>query len=186
MKRSLKENLKPSEEIWHLKEYEKLRDEIKERIILLHKTINMAIIFWLIFLLAIIGLLILDAEKSIIYTFLLIIPIIMSLLAFNYQTNQNSLESIAKYCHEKIKPKLDKKYNSYILGWEKFFAIQKRPFRFESVTKVLPFLLPLLIPIYFLIARYPLENYQIIIAVVDIVLLVIVSENFRYKLRRVK
>ncbi|MCX6811320.1 MAG: hypothetical protein NT039_01330 [Candidatus Berkelbacteria bacterium] len=188
MKENDKENLelKDGEEKWFILEFKNLRDELNDRIIFLHRTINLAIVFWVIFLLAVFALLIFNAKKELIYTFLLLIPIVMDLLAFSYQTNQNSLESIPKYFHEKIKPRLDKKYQSNILGWEKFFAQEKWPFRFESITKVFPFLLPSLIPIYFLIARYPLVEYQVIIAIIDIVLLLVVLENFRYKLRRVK
>lgn len=188
MKEIYRENLdlKDGEGRWLELEFKNLHNELTARIIYLYKTINLAIIFWVIFLLAFFGMQILGVEKKIIYTFLLIIPVIFDLVAFVYQTNQNSLESIANYFHKRIKPQLDKKYKSNMLQWEKFFAEQKRPFRYESITKVFPFILPSIIPIYLLTAKYPLEQYQIVIAIIDIVLLIIVLENFRYKFRRVR
>ncbi|MDH4358939.1 MAG: hypothetical protein OEV37_03335 [Candidatus Berkelbacteria bacterium] len=181
-----RQELKDGEEMWYILEFENLRHELSERIIFLNHTINLAIIFWVVFIVMFFGMVTLEVKKETIYTFLLLIPIVMDLLAFSYQTNQSSLESIPKYFHEQIKPRLDNKYKSNILGWEKFFAEQKKPFRVESVTKVLPFLIPSLIPIYFLVAKYPLERYQTAVAIVGIIFLLIVLENFRYKLRRVK
>lgn len=113
-------------------------------------------------------------------------PIVLCMLGYNYQSNQNSLESIPKYFFEHIKPIIEKKSNTKILGWEKYFAIQKEPFKVESVAKVFPFILPVLIPIYFLLTKFPLQDYQTIIAIVDIMFFLFMIENFRYKLRRVK
>jgi len=179
-------SLKEGEERWLVLEYKNLRHELDLRVIYLYKTINLAIFFWVVFLGMFFVFWSFGVEKKIIITFLLLVPMIIDLIAFVYQTNQNSLESIARYIHLKIKPKLDKNYGKSVLGWEKFFAREKRPFRYESVTKVFPFILPSIIPIYFLVAGYELEPYQIIIAIIDIVLLAIMLENFRYKLRRVQ
>jgi len=178
--------LKKGEEKWFKLEFNNLHNELTARIVYLYKTINLAIIIWVVFILAFFAMVILDTDKKIIYSFLLVVPIVIDLVAFVYQTNQNSLESIPRYFHLIIKPRLDKKYSRDMLQWERFFAKEKWPFRLESITKVLPFILPSIIPIYLLVEKYPLENYQTIIAWVDILLLVVVLENFRYKLRRVK
>ncbi len=180
------EKSEKGEERWFKLEFENLRHEQTARIVYLYQSINLAIIIWVIFILAFFGMLILRVEEKIIYSFLLIVPIVIDLVAFVYQSNQNSLESIANYFHEVVKPKLDRKYHRNILRWEKFFAKEKRPFRYESVTKVFPFLLPSIIPIYLLAAKYPLLPHQIALAIIDIGLLLLVIENFRYKLRRVR
>lgn len=172
-------------EIWHIREYDNLRRELTMRVKFLHQTINLAVIFWLIFLLATILFIYLGIENNLLYTFLLLIPIVFDLLALNYQSNQNSLESIARYFNEFLKPVL-RKNDQDILGWDYYFAREKVPFRFESITKVFPFVLPSLIPFYFLFAGTSLEKYQLVIVLIDIAFLVLVLENFRYKLRRVK
>lgn len=181
-----KTSLKEGEERWLVLEYESLRRELNSRVIYLYKIINLAVFLWVVFLGMLFVFWTLEVKKEIIITFLLFVPIIIDLVAFVYQTNQNSLESVARYIHFKIKPRLDKKYKVNMLGWEKFFAKEKRPFQYESVTKVFPFVLPSIIPIYLLLAGQELAPYQITLTVVDLVLLVIMIENFRYKLRRVK
>jgi uncharacterized membrane protein len=173
-------------EKWQALEFEQLRGELNNRVDFLHKSINLAIIFWLIFLIMSFFFMAIGMPKNIFYTFLLLIPVVMDLLGFNYQSNQNSLESIPRYFQYHLKPILDEKHGDGMLAWEKFFADEKFPFRFESVTKVFPFVLPSIIPFYFLFAKVPLENYQAAILAIDLILLVLMLSIFRYKLRRVK
>ena len=119
-------------------------------------------------------------------TFLLFVPILFDLLGYNYQSNQNSLESIARYIHDSIRPQVKEMSGQDILGWEKFFAGQKLPFKFESIFKVFPFVLPSFIPLALLSLRIPLTPFQRVLVWIDIVFLILLLENFRYKLRRVK
>lgn len=174
-------------EDWYALEYKQLRFELNNRVDYLHKTISLAAIFWLVFLIASISFLLLGVPKNIFYTFLLSIPIVIDLVAFNYQSNQNSLESIPRYFEYRLKPLLEKKYGKdSILGWEQYFTQEKASFKYESVTKVFPFVLPSFIPIYFLFAQIPLQNHQTTIIYVDLAMLVLMLLTFRYKLRRVK
>jgi len=173
-------------EKWDVIEYEQLRHELNSRIDFLHKTINLAVIFWLIFLIFSFFFMALGMPKNFYYTYLLLIPVVMDLLGFNYQSNQNSLESIARYFQHHLRPSLEEKHGKDILCWEKFFADDKFPFRYESATKIFPFVLPSIIPLYFLINKIPLEHYQTTILVIDLVLLALMLIIFRYKLRRVK
>lgn len=174
-------------EKWDLLEYKQLRGELNNRVSFLHNSINLAVIFWLIFLIISFLFMALGMPMNMFITFLLLIPLVMDLLCFNYQSSQNSLESIARYNEYYLKPKLEKKYATKdILGWERFFATDKEPFKIESSTKVFPFILPSIIPLYFLFARTPLLPYQIAILTTDLVFLVIILVIFRYKLRRVK
>jgi len=173
-------------EKWDALEFEQLRGELNQRIAFLHKNITLGAIFWLIFLIATFFLIVLGIEKETFYTYLLLIPIVLDLLAFNYQSNQNSLESIPRYFHYYLKPKLREKYGTEMLHWEKFFADDKKPFSIESVTKIFPFVFPSAIPLYFLFAGIQLEKYQMTILIVDLFFLALMLWIFRYKLRRVK
>jgi hypothetical protein len=174
-------------EKWDMLEYEQIHGELNNRINFLHNSINLAVIFWLILLIMSFLFMAMGMPQDMFITFLLLIPIIMDLLCFNYQSSQNSLESIARYNQYHLKPRLEEKYKTQdILGWEKFFATDKEPFKIESSTKVFPFILPSIIPLYFLFAHTPLQPLQIAILVTDLVFLAIILVIFRYKLRRVK
>lgn len=173
-------------EKWLALEFESLRGELNNRINFLHNTINLAVIFWLIFLITGFVFVTLGIDQTFFYTYLLLIPIVLDLLAFNYQSNQNSLESIARYYQYQLKPIIEKERDSDVLGWEKFFANDKIPYRFESVTKIFPFVLPSVIAFYFLFAKIPLTNYQLAILIIDLLFLALMLITFRYKLRRVK
>lgn len=173
-------------EQWQALEFKTTRNELNNRIDFLHKSINLGAIFWLIFLITTFFFIAIGLEKNFFITYLLLIPIVIDLLAFNYQSNQNSLESIPRYYYYKLKPLLEKKYGEDILEWEKYFAEDKEPFKYESVTKVFPFVLPSIIPIYFLFSGTPLNTLQIILVIIGILFLLLMLEGFRYKLRRVK
>lgn len=173
-------------EKWQSVEFKGLRGELNNRISFLHNTINLAIVFWLVFLIVGFVFIAIEMDRTFFLTYLLLIPIVIDLLAFNYQSNQNSLESIARYFQYQLKPKVEIECGSEILDWEMFFANDKVPYRFESVTKVFPFVLPSIIPIYFLSVGIQVNNYQMAILIIDIALLVLMLINFRYKLRRVK
>lgn len=175
-----------NEESWYKLEFKCLRQELKDRVIFLHKTINLAIIALMVLTIITFILIALKINRDLIHTFVLLIPIILFMIGFNYQSNQNSLESIPKYFEETMRPMLKEKYGEKILGWEKFFAQQKEPFKIESVTKVLPFLSAAVIPFYFIFAEVTLAQYQWVLVVVNIFLFIVFLENFRYKLRRVK
>jgi hypothetical protein len=171
---------------WRIKEFECLRHEMHARIKFLHQTINLAIIFWLILLIAVFYLVSRGIPRELLITLLVIAPIIFDLLCFNYQSNQNSLESIAKYIHEAVRPRVAEAGGQEILEWEKYFALLKIPFKFESSFKIFPFVLPSIIPFVLLSMKVPLNFFQYAIIVVDIIFLIFMLENFRYKLRRVK
>jgi hypothetical protein len=171
---------------WRIKEFECLRLELHSRIDFLHKTINMAVIFWLVLFITVFQMILRGLPHNYLITFLLIIPIIFDLLGYNYQSNQNSLESIAKYIHEVIRLRIKETSGQELLEWEKFFAMQKIPFKFESTFKIFPFVLPSAIPFVLLAMEVPINPFQRILVWVDLIFLVFLLENFRYKLRRVK
>lgn len=162
-----------------LNEYQVLRAEILMRANLLHQHVTVAAVTWVVLLVSsFISYSILEPELFI--SFLLFIPLVFSSLIFNYQDNQRTLERTAKYIEEVINPKFHGE-----LEWEKWFAKQKQQSQFSSSYKVLVFLLPFLIPIMVL-SYHPLNTWQTLLAIFDIVLLVMILVNFRYKLYRVK
>ena len=167
-------------------EFAALRRELDDRIRFLHHTINLAVVFWCVLLVAVFYFISCDLPRDLFITFILIIPIVFDLLGYNYQSNQNSLESIAKYIYEVVRPRAAGASGQEILKWEKYFAVQKEPFKIESSTKVFAFLLPSAIPFALLALRVPLNGFQRILVYVDIAFLLLMLENFRYKLRRVK
>lgn len=171
---------------WRMKEFEYLRLELNNRIDFLHKTITLAVIIWLVLFITFFQLILSGLSFSYLVTFLLFVPIIFDLLGYNYQSNQNSLESIPKYIHEVIRLQAKDMSGQNILGWEEFFAIQKKPFKFESTFKVFPFVLPSVIPFLLLVLGVSLNPFQRMLFWVDIIFLIFLLENFRYKLRRVK
>lgn len=171
---------------WVMREFEALRNELNDRISFLHKTINLAVVFCFVSLIAAFYFISCGLSYELLITFLLAVPIVIDLLAYNYQSNQNSLESVAKYIYEVVRPRVMEITGQDVLAWEKYFAVQKHPFRYESVLKVFPFVLPALIPALLLAFKVPLNRFQRILAWVNIAFLLIMVENFRYKLRRVK
>lgn len=163
-----------------------MRAELSERIRFLHRTITTAAVF--LFISFIVGFC-LHREgmtEGQLVTFCLGVPLVVDLLAYNYQSNQNSLESIARYIHLVVRPQVHEMAGQDILKWEEFFAAEKHPYRCESVLKVFPFVLPSLVPVSFLVLKTPMSTYQRALAWTDTVFLLIMLVTFRYKLRRVK
>lgn len=168
---------------WQMLEYQTLRSEITERIKILHYSIHLTTVLLALLIIFVFILFFLEADYNILITFLLTIPIFINLLAFNYQSNQNVLESIARYICYELKPQVN---ISEVLNWEYYFAKEKQSFKIDSATKVFPFLIPSLIPIYLLVFSQPLLSFQLFLAYFDLLLLAVMLIGFRYKLRRVK
>lgn len=160
-------------------EYLALRAEITARVRLLH-----LLLAWsagLIFVSAIFGyqLYLIGADAKQIETFLLFLPIIFSCLTFNYQANQMTLEAVAYYLRDRT-PSRD-----MAADWERHFGELKRSVQLISFLKILPLLLPQLLPIIFLIRNgWPTEFLDSILISLDLALLLLILFNFRYKLRK--
>lgn len=167
-----------------IEEFRALRKEIDSRIKILHFLISLGSIFWVIFIIA--GILLCQNYSiQIFYSFLLLIPLIFVGLTFNYQDNQRTLETTARYLEINLKPKLKVAFGDEVFGWEQWFASQKRRYRLSSSFKLFSLLVPLILPIILLIYT-SLNNFQTILATVDLLLLIVVIANFRYKLFRIK
>lgn len=162
-----------------LQEYKDLRKEIRLRVGVLYALLLLAVMLWAAFVLIGYGIFLKFGSKELI-SFSLLTPIIFSWLSFVYQDNQKTLERVAKYIEEELKPKLD---NS--IGWEQWFAQQKSFTKISSSYKVFSLLAPYVGAVYLLVGR-SLTAGQTNLALLDIFLGVIVLLNFRYKLYRVK
>jgi len=165
-----------------ISEYKKLREEITERAKMLHQMINLSVL--LLFSSAIFTFLLVffDPTFMLLRYFVLSLPIIFSLLTFNYQANQATLEAIAKYLNTDFKKNL--KIPKETIGWDDFYNEHKKQMRMASFLKVVPLLLPQLIPFLIIIlSSAPISAKEFLLFWTDIVLFIIVIYNFRYKLK---
>ncbi len=171
-------------ETTHIEEYKALRKEIVARVQFMHQTINFSIFLQTILLT--VGYFLYLRGYDIIL-FVLFVPIFLNFLTFNYQSNQMSLEAIAKYIHESLNERAKTAAKEDVVWeWERYFANHKAYYRFEAFFKVLPLIFPNIIPVALLVMRISLDPWELVLLIFDFVLLLIMIENFRYKLRRVK
>jgi hypothetical protein len=148
---------------------EKLREEITERIKILHQIINLAILLIVFALCFIVWLLTVSAKIEQIMLFVLFLPIIFAFLTFNYQANQMTLEGLAKYLKEE--------------GWESFYGQYKKGRRLTSFLKVLPLLAPQIVPLIIFPFFVKFSQFGVLI-IIDFMLLLLVFINFRYKFKK--
>ena len=162
-----------------LEEHRILRQEITERIGVLHGQLNIAAV--LLFILVVI-IWVFGVNGGTTLNWLLLesfIPFIC--LAFNYQANQMTMEAVARYIDEQLVPKMDGGF-----GWGKFWSDYKARVRLISFTKVLALILPIVsIFVWSILAWGDLTQPQKIVAVFNALLFFIGVVNFRYKYSRV-
>lgn len=142
-----------------------MRQEITERVKLLHQLIHGATLLSAFFV-AFGSWLYMNVPQEVFYWYLLFIPVVMSGVVFNYQSNQMTAEAVAGYLKE--------------VGdsWEQYYGKHKQGVQLTSFLKVTPLLFPLLLPFFV----EPLTSYQMYLKYFDIALLLFVIANFRYKL----
>lgn len=153
-------------------EYKMLRAEIKTRIKILHQTVNLAVILLAVFLVAGSGLYLASSDQLLMESYLLLLPLVFAGLTNNYQANQMTLEATARYLASAL-PRLS--------NWEEFYGRQKRQFELLSFLKTLPLFIPLTLPlVVWFIFGWP-EGKLGILAAIDLLLLILIIFNFRYK-----
>lgn len=161
------------------KEYEALRVEVSQRIKILHQTINLAILILFIFILVFIYLVIFaKLDFEIVLALLLFVPPVFSLVTYNYQANQMTLEAVARFSDMKYKRELNSKSE---LSWDDFYGKYKKPNRLTSFLKVMPLLLPQIIPILYYGSEKSWSGLDLLFWF-DLALFFICLINFRYKL----
>lgn len=169
---------------WSIAEYTALRQEIITRIKFLHQILAASVLMQVALLMFGYILYLREVELTL---YLLLVPILCNFLTFNYQSNQMSLEAISKYIHESLSPRVQKAVKKEsVLEWDKYFSVHKGHYKFEAFFKVMPLIFPNLMPFVPLFVSRPLTGWEITLLTFDFLLLVIMVENFRYKLRRVK
>lgn len=147
-----------------LEELRSMRIEILERAKALHQMINFAVWLSVVFIVATFWLVkSINPENFEVY--ILLIPMVFAGLTFNYQANQMTMEAVAGYVR-KLSP-----------GWEEYYGNHKQKFQLTSFLKILPLLVPQLLPFFFYNSRLT----QPLLWWVDVVLLFLVLFNFRYK-----
>ena len=168
---------------WSIIEYQKLKDEITQRIKILHLFILVAILFNLACLFMIFAMISSGFSIREIFVFLLFLPIIFAFLTFNYQANQMTLEGIAGYINHQLRKKISAE-DKEIVAWDVFYGQYKKKYQLTSFLKVVPLLLPMLLPIFiFFFDRAFIISFPInMLASFDLILLGLVIFNFRYKI----
>ena len=144
-----------------------MRAEVLERAKALHQMINLAVGLGAVLLVAAFWLkqILLPADFEI---FALLIPIVFASLTFNYQANQMTMEAVSGYVHG-ISP-----------GWDEYYGRHKEKVQLTSFLKIMPFLLPQLLPLFFLASW----STQPLLWGFDAILFLLVIFNFRYKILR--
>lgn len=160
-------------------DYSTLRREITERIKVLHSLLGLAVTLMMASLMF--GFLLYQwGSPGSWQTFLLFTPIIFASLTFNYQANQLTLEAISYYLRDHgTDPELDSR-------WNKFWAEAKHSVQLVSFLKVLPLLLPQLLPIILIAwhGAWPASTIDQVLTSIDLALFALIIFNFRYKFKR--
>jgi hypothetical protein len=145
------------------------RNEITGRVVVLHNQLTVAAVMALVVLLAFLWLE--DTGKE---TWLLLgsAPIFAA-LTFNYQSNQITMEAMAKYL-------MTTEYQDK--EWERYWENYKLGIRFSSVMKTMALILPQIVILIWLSFFVNLTQPQVLLVVFDWLLGVLVLLNFRYKL----
>lgn len=161
--------------------YSQMRSEIVARIKVLH-----SILLWSSMLLGAsvifaVYLSSVNASQTLIITYILSLPIVFSLIGFNYQANQMTMESVARYLKHHIETE---EPEAEFLSWEMFYASQKSKYELVSFLKVVPILMPQLLPIAVIVFLGELPNlvFQQWLIAIDLALFVLLIFDFRYKI----
>lgn len=163
--------MKPEE----LAEYNQMRSEILARATMHHNQLTQAVVLQLLCVGVVVWLAFQQADWQVIELFLLLASAVFTLLTFNYQANQCTMESVAKY--------LDHQYGKVGLEWERFFAKEKARNQMVSFGKAFPLVWPQFVPIViWRVNGWPVSQLQSALLVVNIILLVWSLVNFKYKL----
>lgn len=168
-----------------ISEYNNLRTEIAQRVKLLHQFLLVADIFILTFLFMSFAMISSGVSQKNVILLLCFAPIVFSLLTFNYQANQMTLEGIAGYINHQLRKKLAFKDKKDLDEWDVFYGEYKRKFQLTSFLKTMPLVLPMTLPIWIYIYDPSLITYPLnLLIYFDLLLFVLVIFNFRYKIGR--
>jgi len=155
-------------------EYVALRQEVLERVRILHGTLNLLAVLEVVLAVLIVSSGTFDGNP-VFWRLALICPLLLVGLVFNYQANQMALEAAAA-ASDKIRRTEPGK------TWDEHYGQHKTRVRLTSFLKVWP-ILALLVPVVsylFLWEFYDPVNS--ILVIINIAVALIVLINFRYKL----
>lgn len=162
----------------HLTEFAALRQEITVRAILLHVLLGLATLLLLVGTAVAFWLYNFSHDLDLVENFLLVLPLIFTCLTFGYQANQWTLERLAGYLrnHSPIK--------DLAAGWENYYSNAKRNSELLSFLKILPLLLPQLLPLILMWWNWgvPTSPLNSILTGIDLIFFVLTIFTFRYKL----
>jgi len=165
-----------------LKDFQAMREEILARVKLMFWTINLGVILEVIFL--VIYPFIPSSFRDL---YLLLITLIFAGLIFNYQGNQATMEVVARYINHVLRPKIEKLAGTASVDWEDHWFEARKYLRITSFLKLIPLILPLLIPIVMISHEgFAASTLQKSLEIFDLIIIVIVIFNFCYKIRSLK
>ncbi len=157
---------------WKQAEYVQLRQEIVARVTLLHQLLALASLSTLVVLLCVVWLIGYGFTQSAVWLGLAY-PFVSATIAFNYQANQMTMESVARY----VQGNLD----TYV-GWDRSYGEAKLPHMLTSFLKIMSLLIPHLAALGIFVGVNDLSFYQLVLAWLNIGVLLVLVFNFRYKL----
>ena len=170
----------PAQEL-SLEEYRGARAEVRERALFLHNSLNLGVLLGFAGATVWVLLNAVHVSPTLRYTFLLLLPIVFATLTFNYQANQMTLEAVAGFSDRLRK---SPEFKTPGESWDEAYGNRKRSVELTSFLKVLPLLIPLLLPFVVIgIANgFPTGGNGILCGV-DLALFAVVLANFWYKTR---
>ncbi len=164
------------------REHHSFRQEILERVKFLHQLLSLATVLWGAFFIVGIFLVWQGISRELLTTYMLVIPIIFSILTYNYQANQMTMEAVARYLYFHLKPAI-KTPTFQIKSWDEDYASEKYKYRLISFLKVSPLLLPQSLPFIVLIwlGQLPSGSLNFSLWLFGLLLFGLTIFNFRYK-----
>ncbi|MEZ0287155.1 MAG: hypothetical protein ACAH35_04965 [Candidatus Paceibacterota bacterium] len=166
-----------------IQEYKAVRGEVADRAKMLHGMLTNAA--FMQFIAAVLYFTFLGGMDSIVTVyFLLTLPVVFAALCFNYQANQMTLEQLAHHSNN-IRQRLTDKDDDRA-SWDEQYGRFKKKYQLTSFLKVLPLLLPFLIPYILLLQNGGFFDDASAnrLVVIDTLIFALVIFNFRYKWHR--
>lgn len=160
-----------------VEQYRQLRKEVTVRVKLLHDLIGLAVILVFfgigtsLFIWNFLG-------QTMFINYILGLSLVFTFLLFNYQSNQMTLEAVARYSNNIIKDKIEHH------SWDHAYGQHKKQQRLISFSKTAALWLPSLAIILGLLlqATVHLAPYQSYLLLADLIAYLISMYNFRYKI----
>lgn len=165
-------------EDWQLAEYNNCRKEVHLRVKMLHQMITLSVILIFTSVIILVAMRAYNTNWEVTRLFLLLVPLVFATLTYNYQANQMTMEAVARFADQIRNSKFKEE------SWDNYYGKHKLGVQLISFMKVIPLLLPQILPIVLFFTDQQLSQIPLyfILAVIDLALFAVAIFNFRYKL----